>query len=328
MWRRAETIVLVGASSSLGHKTEALHKPIEARFPDQTNVSKAILKQLRLHQWSKNVLVFAPLLLGHHFLDGTAWLHSFLAFLGLCTVASATYVVNDLADLAADRSHATKRRRPVASGDLSIALACVVASLMLAVGFALAYAARPDTALVLLAYLALTLTYSFTFKRVPLLDTAIIGLLFTMRIVIGCVAAELQPSPWLLAFSVMLFFSLAMAKRQTELTKMARLGEGQKIVGRGYRADDAILSLVYGVTSGVASLVILMLYTTNSAAAGLYRDPAWLWFIPLLLYLWQMRIWLLAHRGVLDDDPIVFALKDRISLVLGVGCAIAFELAI
>jgi 4-hydroxybenzoate polyprenyltransferase len=236
--------------------------------------------------------------------------------------------VNDIFDLQADRAHATKRNRPLAAGTLPMAWAGVLVPLMLAVGFGLTSAASLGASVVLAAYLALTLAYSFRLKRVPLLDTAVIGMLFTLRIVLGGAAADLQPSPWLLAFSVMLFFSLAMAKRQAEIAKKLLLSGSEKIAGRGYEAGDVILTLVYGVTSGVASLVILMLYTTNGVAAGLYRHPSWLWVVPLLIYLWQMRVWLFAHRGTLEDDPIVFALKDKISLALGAGCAVAFYFAL
>ena len=161
-----------------------------------------------------------------------------------------------------------------------------------------------------------------------MLDTAIIGLLFTLRIVLGAAAVRSPPSPWLLAFSVMLFFSLAMAKRQSEITKALRMTDSGRIARRGYEPGDVVLTLVYGITTGVASLVISMLYITNGVATELYGNPNWLWAVPLLLYLWQMRVWLLAHRGILDDDPIVFALKDRTSLALGAACLLALYLAL
>lgn len=327
VWRRAQSIVLVNASKSVASRAGKLGVPIEARFERSGLLIKALIKECRLHQWSKNALVFLPILLAHHFQDWAAWLNLLVAFFALGITASATYIINDLSDLPADRRHATKRRRPLASGTLPVAPACVATPVLLAIGLGVAAALNLATLAVLAAYLVLTLSYSYRFKRVPLLDTAIIGLLFTLRIVMGCAAVSIEPSPWMLAFSVMLFFSLAMAKRHTEITKKAA-ASGQKLAGRGYHSGDVLLSLVYGVTSGVASLVILMLYTTNSAAVGLYRFPYYLWGIPLLIYLWQMRIWLLAHRGILDDDPIVFALKDRVSLLLGAGCVVMFYLAI
>ncbi|MGH7105595.1 MAG: UbiA family prenyltransferase [Acetobacteraceae bacterium] len=328
VWRSASTVGLVGTRPAVRRGAERLNKPVEAEFPIPRAGAAVLLKQLRLHQWSKNVLVFLPLLLAHRFTDLQGWLHVLLAFFAMGLTASATYMVNDLSDLADDRRHATKRNRPLAAGMISSLTALAIVPLMLAAGFALAVAASREAAIALAAYLALTLLYSVRLKRVPLLDTAVIGLLFTLRILLGAAAVRTAPSPWLLAFSVMLFFSLAMAKRQSEIAKTLRLSNTEVVAGRGYQPGDAVLTLVYGITSGIASLVISMLYITNGVATELYGSPEWLWAVPLLLYLWQMRVWLLAHRGVLDDDPIVFALKDRISLALGAGCLLALYLAL
>jgi 4-hydroxybenzoate polyprenyltransferase len=328
LWRSATTVVLAGARPALRRSVERLNKPVEAEFSVPRPGPFILLKQLRLHQWSKNVLVFLPLLLAHRFADLQGWRHVTLAFLAMGFTASATYIVNDLADLPDDRRHATKRNRPLAAGAFPSLTALAIAPLMLAVGFALALAASTAAAITLAAYLALTLLYSLRLKRVPLLDTAVIGLLFTLRILLGAAAVRTPPSPWLLAFAVMLFFSLAMAKRQSEIEKRLRLTGTATIAGRGYQPGDVVLTLVYGITSGVASLVISMLYITNGVATELYGNPEWLWAVPLLLYLWQMRVWLLAHRGVLDDDPIVFALKDGISLALGAACLLALYLAL
>lgn len=326
--RSASTVVLVGTPPAVRRSAERLNKPVEAEFPVPEPGAAVLLKELRLHQWSKNVLVFLPLLLAHRFTDLQGWLHVLLAFFAMGLTASATYVVNDLSDLADDRRHATKRNRPLAAGTISSLTALAIVPVMLAAGFALAVAASREAAIALAAYLALTLLYSVRLKRVPLLDTAVIGLLFTLRILLGAAAVRTAPSPWLLAFSVMLFFSLAMAKRQSEIAKTLRLSNTETVAGRGYQPGDVVLTLVYGITSGIASLVISMLYITNGVATELYGSPDWLWAVPLLLYLWQMRVWLLAHRGVLDDDPIVFALKDGISLALGAGCLLALYLAL
>jgi len=328
VWQSASAVVFAGAPAVARRGVERLNKPVEAEFPARNIGPGVLLEQLRLHQWSKNVLVCLPLLLAHRFADLWGWLHVLLAFGGMGLAASATYVVNDLSDLSDDRRHATKRHRPLAAGSFSGLAALAMVPLMLVCAFTLTYAASTEAAVVLAAYLALTLAYSLSLKRVPLLDTAVIGLLFTLRIVLGAAAVRTPPSPWLLAFSVMLFFSLAMAKRQSEIAKALRLNDTGRIARRGYQPDDVVLTLVYGISSGVASLVISMLYITNGVATELYGDPSWLWAVPLLLYLWQMRVWLLAHRGVLDDDPIVFALKDRTSLALGAGCLLALYLAL
>ncbi|MGH8289921.1 MAG: UbiA family prenyltransferase [Steroidobacteraceae bacterium] len=328
VWRSASAAIVAGAQCAVRRCIESLNKPIEAEFLVPKVGTAVFLKQLRLHQWSKNLLVFLPLLLAHRFTDLQGWLHALLAFSGMSLVASGTYMVNDLTDLSDDRRHITKRNRPLAAGVFPGLAAVAIAPLMLIVGFVLAFAATPQAALVLAVYLAITLAYTFRLKRVPLLDTAVIGSLFTLRIVLGAVAVRAPPSPWLLAFSVMLFFSLAMAKRHSEIAKASRSTALARIAGRGYEPGDVLLTLVYGIASGVASLVISMLYITNGVATVLYGSPDWLWAVPLLLYLWQMRVWLLAHRGMLDDDPIVFALKDKTSLALGVGCLLALYLAL
>jgi 4-hydroxybenzoate polyprenyltransferase len=327
VWRAASAAILTGAPPR-GRRVEDLKKPIEAEFPVHGTGARQLLEQLRLHQWSKNLLVFLPLLLAHRFADLRGWLDTLLAFAAMSLVASATYMVNDLSDLTDDRRHISKRNRPLAAGAVPALGAVAMAPLLLVAGFALAFAARAAVALVLAVYLAVTLAYSFRLKRVPLLDTAVIGSLFTLRIVLGAVAVRTPPSPWLLAFSVMLFFSLAMAKRHSEIAKASRSTTAARIAGRGYESGDVLLTLVYGIASGVASLVISMLYITNGVATVLYGNPNWLWAVPLLLYLWQMRVWLLAHRGALDDDPIVFAIKDKTSLALGAGCLLALYLAL
>lgn len=328
VWQSACSAIVAGARPPDRRRIEHMNKPIEAEFPAPKVGAALLLKQLRLHQWSKNLLVFLPLLLAHRFMDVQGWADTLLAFAGMSLVASATYVVNDLSDLSDDRRHITKRNRPLAAGALPALTAVAVALLILIAGFVLAFAARPEAALILAVYLAVTLAYSFRLKQVPLLDTAVIGSLFTLRIVLGASAARTSLSPWLLAFSAMLFFSLAMAKRHSEIAKASRSTVSAKIAGRGYEPGDVLLTLVYGIASGVASLVISMLYITDGVATVLYGRPSWLWAAPLLLYLWQMRVWLLAHRGMLDDDPIVFALKDKTSLLLGAGCLLALYLAL
>jgi 4-hydroxybenzoate polyprenyltransferase len=328
VWQSAGTVVLAGAQPIVRRRIARLNKPVEAEFPAPGIRVAVWLRQFRLHQWSKNLLVFLPLLLAHRFTDVQGWANTLLAFAGMGLVASATYVVNDLSDLSDDRLHFTKRNRPLAAGAVSALAAVSVALLMLIAGFVLAYAARPGAALTLAVYVAVTLAYSFRLKQVPLLDTATIGSLFTLRIVLGAIAARTALSPWLLAFSAMLFFSLAMAKRHSEVAKASRSTAAARIAGRGYEPGDVLLTLVYGIASGMASLVISMLYITNGVATVLYGSPNWLWAVPFMLYLWQMRIWLLAHRGTLDDDPIVFALKDRTSLLLGAGCLLALYLAL
>lgn len=282
----------------------------------------------RIHQWSKNILVFVPLFTGHALSDVTKLYAACLAFIFLCVIASATYIINDLADLPADRLHPTKRYRPFASGAAPIALGVVAAPIMIIGSVVAAYTLSSGLAAMLLVYVGLTTAYSFELKKVPLLDVFVIGILFTLRVVLGTEAIGLNYSPWLLSFSLTFFLSLALAKRHGEVMRAAH-AQRREIAGRGYSPEDWPVTLVFGVGFGVASIVIMLLYLANDAApSGFYKQPLWLYAVPAFVVLWLMRIWLLSNRMELHDDPVVFALKDRPSLVLGSATAIAFFLAL
>ena len=282
----------------------------------------------RPYQWSKNILIFVPLILGHTLFDPKKLIATTLGFLVLCVLASSSYMLNDLADLESDRRHPTKRYRPFASGHLSIASGLTVAALGILVSLGAAFALSGNFALVLCGYFALTMLYSFQLKRIPLLDVFVIGALFTSRILMGAAVSSLGQSPWLLAFSIFFFFSLALSKRHVEL--MRSQGDSPMLIlGRGYRAEDWPLTLVFGIGAGLTSILIMLLYVTNDASpSGFYREISWLYVAPTAVILWIMRIWLLSHRAVLDDDPVEFALRDPTSWALGVVVVVALVLAI
>ena len=297
---------------------------IEARIPRVTS----FLRALRLHQWSKNLLIFVPLFVGHGYGDPAKILATALGFVALCALASATYMVNDITDLEADRLHRTKRLRPFASGQLPIAFGLIVAPLIIIAALVGAYLLSATFAAALLAYLVVTLTYSLGVKRVPLLDVFVIGSLFTLRIVMGAEVAGLGHSPWLLSFALAFFLSLALAKRHGEVMHAAG-SDVEDIAGRGYRANDWPITLTFGTGVGLVSVVIMLLYMTNDAApSGFYHQTGWLYAIPALLTIWLMRIWLLSHRMLLHDDPVVFALRDPVSLLLGLMAGVAFYQAL
>lgn len=283
---------------------------------------------LRPHQWSKNILIFVPLIIGHALFDPQTLTATVFGFLILCVLSSSTYIMNDLADLDADRRHPTKRYRQFASGHLSIASGLTVAGLGIVVSLIASFVLSRHFGLALSGYFALTTLYSFRVKPVPLLDVFVIGTLFTSRILMGAAVASLRQSPWLLAFSMFFFLSLALSKRHVEL--MRAVQDGQTLVpGRGYRAEDWPLTLVFGVGASLASIIIMLLYIANDAApSGFYREIVWLYVAPTAITLWVMRIWLLSHRAILDDDPIVFALRDPVSWSLAFVVTAAFVLAL
>ena len=293
-----------------------------------SNPAQAWRRAFRVHQWAKNLLLFVPLFVGHAFGDPRAIVASALGFVLLCLLSSATYIVNDLADLDADRAHATKRLRPFAGGGLKIIHGLIAAPLMIAAALAGAVALSPPFAGTLLVYLVLTTAYSFGLKRVALLDVFVIGILFTLRIVMGAEVVGLTHSAWLLSFALAFFISLALSKRHGEVMRAASADAGE-IAGRGYRGNDWAVTLSFGIGVGLVSIVIMLLYMTNDAApSGFYHQPGLLYAIPALLTLWLMRIWLLSNRMLLHDDPVVFALRDAASLSLGLAVAVSFYLAL
>lgn len=295
-----------------------------ALAPANRGVAFALLKSLRLHQWAKNLLVFVPLVLGGKVMSGEAWSACVLGFIAFGLLASATYLFNDLRDLPFDRLHWSKCARPLANGDLPTAVALAAIPLGVVASLAIAVSVDRGAAIVLLVYGALTLTYSFSLKRVPMIDVFALAALFTLRIVFGTFLAKVAVSPWLLVFSMFLFMSLSLAKRHTEVGRTGARGR-EHVNGRGYVAKDGPLLLGLGVSTAVGAVLIMVLYLVNEAFnAAFYKSPMVLWAIPAILFLWLSHVWLLAGRDQLDDDPVHFALTDRTSLVCGVLMAAAF----
>jgi 4-hydroxybenzoate polyprenyltransferase len=305
---------VVNASPALARRAANVSE-VERVFDRSAGQGRSWLKALRLHQWLKNLLVFLPLLTAHLVLVPDALLRSLLAFFSFCLCASGVYLLNDLLDLDADRRHPRKRLRPFAAGALPITAGLVAAPLLTLAAFALALAISKLFALTLAGYYVLTLAYSFAFKRIAMLDTVVLAGLYTVRIIAGTAALRISVSFWLLAFSMFLFLSLAMIKRYTELRGLLMAGDSRS-AGRSYSVDDLPLVQSLGATSGYLAVLVLALYINSTASELLYRHPRVLWLLcPLLLY-WISRAWLIAHRGGMHDDPVVFALTDRISQLL------------
>ena len=312
VWRHANAAVVVNPARGVQAAAENL-VPIARVFDDRDGTWRHYLRAFRLHQWLKNVLVFAPLVLAHRLgeteLVGQA-LIAFLAF-GLC--ASSAYLVNDMLDLAADRRHPEKRKRPFASGAIPVVHGAFLAPVLLAGSLALSLALPPLFAGVLGLYFAATLIYSIFIKRTVLFDVIVLAGLFTVRLLAGGVAVGVPLSFWLLAFSMFLFLSLALVKRYVEL-RMLPDEPGRKLAGRGYRPVDLETLAQFGISSGYMAVLVLALYIDSQAVTLLYGRPEIIWFLcPLVLYL-VSRIWLLARRGEMHDDPLVFAIRDSRSL--------------
>ncbi len=327
VWQEASSVILAGASASVTRKARSIGKPVEAEFKRPGLGLRGWAKALRLHQWAKNTLVFVPLILSGMAADPASILQATVAFLAMSLMASGTYLFNDLADLSDDRKHWTKRNRPLASGKMRIKQGAVAAFGLIAASYATAAWLGWPSLLILFAYMAITLAYSFHLKRLPILDVFTLAVLFTLRLCIGITAVGVVASPWLLVFSMFLFTSLSFAKRLTEIQRS--IAKGRKAVsGRGYVADDAVIVLVMGVATAMAAITIMVLYIMNDVyRADFYKSPILLWAFPAVLFMWISRIWLLCHRKHLDDDPVAFAVRDRTSLGLGALMGTAFLIA-
>lgn len=326
VWRHARQAIAVNASPRVLRRLRA-EREVARVFPRARAGWRAWLAALRLHQWPKNALVLVALGAAHLAFDPTAVMRALVAFLAFSLCASGAYVLNDLLDLDADRQHPRKRLRPFAAGNLGLASGLLAALLLTVAAFALARVLPLRFTLVLLAYAVTTLTYSLVLKRVPMLDVLTLAGLYTVRIIGGAVAITVPVSSWLLAFSMFLFLSLAMVKRYAELHRVAATAE-RRAAGRGYAVGDLPLIQSLGTASGYLSVLVLAFYINSTKSAQLYRHHEVLWLLaPLLLY-WISRVWLLARRGRMHDDPVVFALTDRVSLVVLAAFAAVIVFAI
>ncbi len=313
----AQHAMLANPHSRLTSALKSRRINVSRTFEDRSSAVAALARALRIHQWAKNLLVFLPLLLAHS-LNLKSLLIALAAFFCFSFTASATYIMNDLLDLQTDRRHLNKRRRAFASGDLPVATGLAISALLLVAALVTA-AHLPRTFLIyLLLYLVTTLAYSLALKRVVLVDVIILSSLYTVRMMAGSAATHTPVSPWLAAFSAFLFLSLAMVKRFSELQNLHARGV-HPTNGRGYLLTDIEQLRSFGSSSAYASIVIFALYISGHDVVALYHRPNRMWLITPLLILWVSRVWLLASRGELDEDPVVFALIDRMSLLIGLG---------
>ncbi len=277
----------------------------------------SLLRASRPHQWSKNLLVFAAPLLAHRF-EPTILLVTALAFLAFCLCSSGVYLLNDLMDLDADRRHPAKSSRPLAADQLPLSVALITSPLFMAAGLAMTLGLNPLLLLVVALYLALTTAYSLRLKRSPIIDILVLAGLYTIRILAGGIASGVEISLWLFIFSIFFFLSLAFLKRHVEVSNTA---QNDKVPGRGYYWEDRLFLLTGGLNSAFLAILVFLLYLTSEKAPIIYHRPNLLILIcPILIY-WTGRLWLLAHRGQMHDDPVFFALRDWPSYLVGLAVA-------
>jgi 4-hydroxybenzoate polyprenyltransferase len=314
IWAQAHKAYTISAKKRLRHKVEALGVLAEHIGAKRPSI-RTWMKALRVQQYAKNVLVFVPLLTAHAF-SSSFVLKSWWTFLAFSLCASSVYLINDLVDLDADRRHPDKKNRPFASGELPIVHGIVAIPLLLGMAVICALAVSVPLLAVLTAYFALTLAYSLSLKRKLLVDVIVLAMLYTIRVVAGAVALPVVPSTWLLAFSMFSFTFLALIKRYAELAMRIDM-QLQDPSNRNYRLADLPIVGSLAAASGVNAITIFALYINSPAVGELYRRPEVLWAIcPILLY-WFGRALVMAHRRYINEDPILFVLRDHVSILAG-----------
>jgi 4-hydroxybenzoate polyprenyltransferase/phosphoserine phosphatase len=326
VWRHANGAIVTNGPPSL-ERHAATETRVLKTFPAQGGALRAAFRAIRPHQWAKNALIFVPLFAAHAAGNREALLNVVLATIAFCLCASSVYVLNDLLDLQADRAHPRKSRRPFAAGTLSIAVGLALVPILLVISIAIAVMLPAKFELVFASYYVVTVAYSFSLKGKVIVDAMTLAGLYTLRIIAGAAAASVPLSFWLLLFSVFLFLSLAFVKRFAELDAMRRQ-QRLRAAGRGYHVEDLPVLQSLGTASGYLSVLVLALYINSPAIEGLYRQPKLIWLLCVLMLYWISRVWMKAQRGEMHDDPVVFALKDRISLVVGLVAVVTVIMAI
>jgi 4-hydroxybenzoate polyprenyltransferase/phosphoserine phosphatase len=326
VWGSARRAVVVGPADRLCRRAARL-AVVERVADPRAGAARDYLRALRMHHWLKNLLVFTPLVTSHRIADPALFGQASIAFVAFGLCASSVYLLNDLADLAADRHHPRKRERPLASGKVSMGVAVAAIPGLLAAALAVSLALPAIFPAVIAGYFVLNVAYSLRLKSVAILDVLVLAALYTLRIVAGSAAVDIWPSAWLLAFSMFLFLSLALVKRYAELMAM-RAVEGAQAKARGYRLEDAELLASLGGGAGYLAVLVLALYIDSASSHALYSRQGLLWVLCFLLLYWVSYLWLMAHRKRMHDDPLVFALRDPVSRTLLLLMAVAVVAAV
>ena len=331
IWAEAEEVIVANASRAVARQAAHICTPALLIAPRPFRFG-AVIRALRLHQWAKNLLLFVPLLAGHE-ADPPRWLATLIAFVAFGMCASATYVINDLFDLASDRAHPRKQRRPFASAALSIPFGLLLVAILLPLSLLLAAALAPAFLGMLLLYVVVTLLYSARLKQIAIVDVLVLASLYTHRVLAGGIVSAVMVSNWLLAISLFIFLSLALVKRCAELEFMG--GDGNvALAGRGYRSSDLPYLISMGLASGFVAVMLLALYVDSQIGNAMYPHVELLWLtLPVALF-WIMRLWLKTSRMEIQDDPLLFAITDRASWIVAIvivciaaAAAVPWELA-
>lgn len=324
IWQGSNGALVVNPTTTLRKKANVEFTHV---FTEPKATLTTYLKAIRVHQWVKNLLLFVPLFMAHKAGNVQLLMQCFLGFVTFSLCASAVYVLNDLLDLEADREHPRKRKRPFASGMIPVQYGVVLVPLLLTLAFGISLWVLPlQFTAALLLYMIFTSAYSFYLKSKLIIDVLMLAGLYAFRLLAGGVVVDVFVSRWMLAFSMFMFLSLAFIKRYTELQAVSEQNK-ETAKGRGYTVSDNEMIRSIGPASGYMAVLVLALYINSTDVVQLYKSPSRLWLIePMLLY-WITRVWFLAHRGDVHDDPIIFALKDKRSYIVFAICAVVVVLA-
>lgn len=326
IWRHARRALLVNPTKSVLANALLLTE-VEKVFADGEGGFMAYLRALRLYQWPKNVLVFLPILTAHRVTEWPLLMQAVLAFFAWSFCASAVYVLNDLLDLASDREHPKKRTRPFAAGVIPLAHGVLMIPLLLAASFGLGLLLPQRFVAVLGLYFMVTIAYSAFIKQLILVDVTTIAGLYTLRVIGGAEAINVMPTFWLLAFSVFLFFHLALVKRYADLVLFHASGK-LGLDGRDYQVRDLPVLISLGASAGSMAVLVLALYVNSPEIHAMYSHPKAVWLLcPILLY-WSGRMWMKSVRGEMHHDPLIYALRDRASWILAVLSLLVLAIAL
>ena len=325
IWRRANSAILVNTGRSVS-KTAAGICLVEREFHDAKSPLQGLIREVRPHQWLKNLLIFLSPMAGHLLFKPAVIFHALLTFAAFCFAASGIYLINDLFDLEADRRHPRKRNRPFASGDLPLKYGLAV-PIFIGIALALGSAVSLEIALIVYIYVTLSLSYSQYLKTRPLVDVFCLAILYTIRVVAGGVAAKSGVSIWLLNFSGFLFLSLGFLKRYAEYSSCDNGGKSEISSRRGYMEHDSLLLIIMGVCSSFISTLVFAFYVNSTQGYLSYKNSYLLWGIVPLVLFWQLRLWLATVRGYMHDDPVYFAAKDKISYLVMAIMVVIYILA-
>ena len=324
IWAAADEVILVNPNAAA---RKAYAAKADHLFEDRRPLLRMIIKAMRPQQWLKNVLIFTPMLLAHRFMEVSCLLNAIKAFFAFSFSASSIYILNDLFDLSADQHHPRKRKRPFAAGDLPVTTGLLMIPILIAASLSIALLLPIQFLFTLLIYYIITTLYTWSLKQTAVMDVLTLAVLYTMRILAGSVATATASSEWMVEFSVFLFLSLAIVKRVSELREMDAEEVDPSKRERGYCRDDLSLLQSFGAASGYISGFVFTMYLGSDKVSMLYTHPQYLWlFCPLLLY-WITRIWHLAWRGKMNDDPLAFAAKDPQTYLVGAVGLITILLA-